>query len=174
MRRRDGLELAPTLVYIQSLPEAEAFAVLLQARLARAGVALTLRPYPEQVYGAPASAGGPILGGTFQLVLLQLLTAIDPSTEYFLGCHQFPPLGANYTRYCNSAVDGANAASLRTYDRAARAAYSAAVQRIVARDLPFVPLWQQASAAAYPDDLEGVHPSAFFIFGNVSKWSRNQ
>ena len=172
--QRNGVALAPTFVYIQSSPEAEAFAVLLQAQLQRAGVTLTLRPYPEQVYGAPASAGGPILGGKFQMVLLQLLVAIDPSTEYFLGCNQFPPRGANYTRYCNPAVDRANAAGLLTYDPKERAADSATVQRIVARDLPFVSLWQQANAAAYPNDLQGVHPSAFLVLGDVAKWRRNQ
>ena len=174
VRQRNGVTLAPAFVYIQSSPEAEAFAVLLQARLQRAGVTLTLRPYPQQVYGAPASAGGPILGGKFQIVLLQLLAAIDPSTQYFLGCDQFPPGGANYTRYCNAAIDRANAASLRTYDPKERAAESATVQRIVAQDLPFVPLWQQANTAAYPSDLEGVHPGAFLILGNVAKWGRAQ
>lgn len=174
VRERNGMALTPAFVYIQSSPEAAAFAVLLQARLQRAGVSLTLRPYPQQVYGAPASAGGPILGGKFQIVLLQLLAAIDPSTEYFLGCNQFPPRGANYTRYCNAAIDRANAASSRTYDPKERAAESATVQRIVARDLPFVPLWQQANTAAYPSDLEGVYPSAFLVLGNVAKWRRNQ
>jgi peptide/nickel transport system substrate-binding protein len=173
LRQRNGVALAPTFVYIQSSPEAEALAVLLQARLQRAGVTLTLRPYPQQVYGAPASAGGPILGGKFQIVLLQLLAAIDPSTQYFLGCDQFPPRGANYTRYCNAAIDRANAAGLRTYDPKERAADSAAVQRIVARDLPFVPLWQQANTAAYPSDLEGFHPGAFLVLGDVGKWRRN-
>ncbi|HTA38904.1 MAG TPA: peptide ABC transporter substrate-binding protein [Candidatus Acidoferrales bacterium] len=170
VRQRNGVALAPAFVYIQSSPEAAAFAVLLQARLQRAGVALTLRPYPQQVYGAPAGAGGPILGGKFQIVLLQLLAAIDPSTQYFLGCDQFPPRGANYTRYCNAAIDRANAASLRAYDPKERAADSATVQRIVARDLPFVPLWQQANTAAYPSDLEGVYPGAFLILGNVATW----
>jgi peptide/nickel transport system substrate-binding protein len=172
VRQRNGVPLAPAFVYIQSSPEAAAFAVLLQARLQRAGVTLTLRPYPQQVYGAPASAGGPILGGRFQIVLLQLLAAIDPSTEYFLGCDQFPPRGANYTRYCNAAIDRANAASLRTYDPKERASDSAVVQRIVARDLPFVPLWQQANTAAYPSDLEGFRPGAFLVLGDVGKWRR--
>jgi len=107
-------------------------------------------------------------------VLLQLLVAIDPSTEYFLGCNQFPPRGANYTRYCNAAVDRANAASLLTYDPSGRAADSGTVQRIVARDLPFVPLWQQANAAVYPNDLQGVHPSAFLVLGDAAKWRRTQ
>ena len=173
MRQRNGVSLAPAFVYIQTSPEAAAFAVLLQARLQRAGVMLTLRPYPQQVYGAPASAGGPILGGKFQIVLLQLLAAIDPSTQYFLGCDQFPPRGANYTRYCNAAIDRANAASLRTYDPKERASDSAVVQRIVARDLPFVPLWQQANTAAYPSDLEGFRPGAFLVLGDVGKWRRN-
>jgi peptide/nickel transport system substrate-binding protein len=164
------VRLAPAFVYLQSSPEVESFAVLLQAALRRAGVELTLHPYTAQIYGAPASAGGPLYGGKFQMALLQLLIALDPSTQYFLGCDRMPPKGGNLTRYCSEAVDRANAASLQTYDPKQRAEYSAAVQRQVARDLPFVPVWQQANAAAYPANLTGVYPSAFFIFGNVGHW----
>ena len=170
VRQRKGMGLAPAFVYLQSSPEVESFAVLLQAALRGAGVALTLRPYPAQVYGAPASAGGPLYGGKFQMTLLQLLIALDPSTQYFLGCGRLPPKGGNLTRYCSAAVERANAASLRTYDPKERSKYSAAVQRQVARDLPFVPVWQQTNAAAYPANLTGVYPSAFFIFGNVARW----
>ncbi|HTU82198.1 MAG TPA: peptide ABC transporter substrate-binding protein [Candidatus Acidoferrales bacterium] len=170
VRRRNGVVLAPALVYIKSRPEVEAFAVLLQARLRRAGIALSLHPYTAQLYGAPASAGGPLFGGKFEIVLLEVLTSIDPSTAYFVDCDRVPPQGFNITRYCNPAVDRANAAGLRTYDPRARAAASAAVQRLVARDLPFVPAWQQADVAAFPTDLSGVDPSAFLVFGNVARW----
>lgn len=172
LRRRNGVTLAPSFVYIRSTPEVEAFAVLLQAQLRRAGIELALRPYPAQVYAAPASAGGPIYGGKFETALLQLLIAIDPSTEYFFGCNQMPPHGANFTRYCNAAVDRANAASLRTYDPKGRATESATVQRQVADGLPIVPVWQQANTAAYPEDLAGVNPSAFLVLGDVGKWHR--
>jgi len=169
-RRRGGVALAPSFVYIQSSPEAEDFAVLLQAELRRAGVSLVLRPYPEQLYAAPADAGGPLFGGRFQLALLQILIPLDPATNYFLGCDQVPPKGFNLTRYCNGTVDRANAASLRTYDPRKRAVDSAIVQREVARNLPFLPVWQQANAAAWPDDLAGPDPSAFLILGNVARW----
>ena len=161
---------APSLVYIQSQPEGERFGVLLQAQLQRAGIALALRPYTAQLYAAPASAGGPIFGGKFQMVLLDLLVSLDPATEYLFGCSQMPPAGANFMRYCSPVVDRANAASLRTYDAKQRAGDSAAVQRQVAHDLPFVTLWQQANAAAYPDDLQGVEPAAFYVMGNAAQW----
>jgi peptide/nickel transport system substrate-binding protein len=170
VRKRDGVALAPSFVYIRALPEAESFAVLLQAQLQRAGIALSLRPFTEQEYGAPASAGGPLFGGKFQMTLLQLLVALDPSTQYLFGCSQLPPTGANFLRYCNAAVDRANAASERTYDPKQRADDSAIVQRQVAEDLPLVPVWQQANAAAYPADLQGIEPSAFYVFGNASNW----
>ncbi|HEY1975810.1 MAG TPA: peptide ABC transporter substrate-binding protein [Candidatus Baltobacteraceae bacterium] len=169
-RQRNGVSLAPTFVYIQSRPEVQAFALLLQAQLQRAGIALTLRPYTEQEYGAPASAGGPLFSGRFQMALLNLLIALDPSTGYLFGCDDGTPTGFNVTRYCNPEVDRANAASLRTYDPKERAAQSAVVQREVARDLPLVPVWQQANAVAYPGNLSGVDPAAYFIFGNVAKW----
>jgi peptide/nickel transport system substrate-binding protein len=170
VRKRNGVALTPSFVYIRGLPEAESFAVLLQAQLQRAGIALSLRPFTEQEYGAPASAGGPLFGGKFQMTLLQLLVALDPSTQYLFGCSRLPPNGANFLRYCSAVVDRANTASERTYDPKQRADDSAIVQRQVAEDLPLVPVWQQANAAAYPADLEGVEPSALFVFGNVADW----
>ncbi|HZZ01012.1 MAG TPA: peptide ABC transporter substrate-binding protein [Candidatus Baltobacteraceae bacterium] len=170
VRRRKGMTFAPSFVYIQSQPEGESFGLLLQAQLQRAGIALTLRPYTAQVYAAPASAGGPIYGGKFQIVLLDLLIALDPSTDYLFGCSQMPPAGGNFMRYCNAAVDRANAASLRTYDAKQREADSATVQRQIAQDLPFVPIWQQANSAAYPANLQGVEPAAFYVLGNAAKW----
>ncbi len=170
VRRRGGVALAPSFVYIRALPEAESFAVLLQAQLQRAGIALSLRPFTEQEYGAPAGAGGPLFGGKFQMTLLQLLVALDPSTQYLFGCSQLPPNGANFLRYCNADVDRSNEASEQTYDSKQRAKDSALVQRQVARDLPLVPVWQQANAAAYPANLEGVDPSAPLVFGDAANW----
>lgn len=170
IRTRDGRSLSLEFVYIAGLPEAQTFGVVLQQQLRRAGIELVLRGYTPQMYAAPASAGGPLFGGHFQLVLLELLTSSDPDVTYLLGCNQFPPRGANFTRYCSPVVERANAAGLRTYDFAERAKQSAIVQQQVAKDLPFVPLWQQAAIAAYPQNLEGVHPSAQFVFYNVAHW----
>jgi peptide/nickel transport system substrate-binding protein len=170
IRERNGQPLSLSFVYLTGLPEAQTFGVVLQQQLRRVGIDLVLRGFTPQMYAAPASAGGPLFGGHFQLVFLELLTSNDPDTSYFLGCDQMPPHGANFTRYCNAAVDRANRLGLQTYDFNKRSKESAVVQAQVANDLPFVPLWQQAAIAAYPQNLVGVHASAEVVFSNIAHW----
>jgi peptide/nickel transport system substrate-binding protein len=170
IREKNGRPLSLSFVYLTGLPQAQTFGVVLQQQLRRAGIDLVLRGFTPQMYAAPASAGGPLFGGHFQMVFLELITSTDPDTSYFLGCNQMPPHGANFTRYCNPHVDRANALGLQTYNFAERAKESAVVQAQVAKDLPFVPLWQQATIAAYPQNLVGVHPSAEVLFYNVAHW----
>jgi peptide/nickel transport system substrate-binding protein len=146
-------------------------ALSIQQQLRRLGIAVTLRTYSPVQYAAPAASGGPLFGGTFQIALLQILSGIDPSTEYFFGCAELPPRGFNLTRYCNPRIQAALDADAQTYDPAARRRYSEVVQREVARDVPFVPLWRRRSIAVFPSWLHGIDPSPTSAYWNVWEWS---
>jgi peptide/nickel transport system substrate-binding protein len=163
--------LTVRLVLQSGLPEAEQMALSIQQQLRRLGIAVTLRTYSPVQYAAPAASGGPLFGGTFQIALLQILSGIDPSTEYFFGCAELPPRGFNLTRYCNPRIQAALDADAQTYDPAARRRYSEVVQREVARDVPFVPLWRRRSIAVFPSWLHGIDPSPTSAYWNVWEWS---
>lgn len=158
------------LVLSSGFPEAEQIALMMQQDLRPLGIVLTLRKYSPVQFAAPADSGGPLFGGNFQIAFLQILSGIDPSTEYFFGCNQVPPRGFNLTRYCNARIQAALDADAKTYDVAARRRYSRIVQQEVARAVPFVPLWRRRSISVFPSWLHGIAPSPTTAYWNVWEW----
>jgi peptide/nickel transport system substrate-binding protein len=169
-RRRNGVPLTLSYVYSTDSPQGANAGLLIQSDLRRVGIALTLRPYQVDLYVAPASDGGPLFGGRFQLALLDVEMPTDPATDWLFDCDQFPPNGFNLSRFCDATANAANAASIATYDNAGRARDSAIVQQRVAAQLPLIPLWEHRTAAVYEPSLRGVDPSPDSFFWNVGTW----
>jgi ABC-type transport system substrate-binding protein len=133
---------------------------------------LELVSYARQFLLAPAAQHGPIESGRFQLALHALLTGADPETSWLLACDQVPPAGFDVSRYCDADVDRALADALTTPDDARRKRDYALVQRAVARDVPFVALWQTREIEALPADLHGFRGSPETPYFGVEGWSR--
>jgi len=143
-----------------------------QADALQAGMTLELVPYARQFLLAPAAQHGPIESGRFQLALHALLTGADPETSWLLASDQIPPAGFNVSRYGNAEVDRALADALATPDETRRKRDYALVQRAVARDVPFVALWQTREIEALPVDLHGFRGSPETPYFGVEGWSR--
>jgi peptide/nickel transport system substrate-binding protein len=143
-----------------------------QADASRAGLALDLIPYATSFLLAPATQNGPIESGHFQLAMHAILTGADPETSWLLACDQIPPAAFNVSRYCNRDVDRALADALVASDEARRKAAYARVQRAVARDVPFVALWQTREIEALPVDLRGFRGSPETPYFGVEGWTR--
>lgn len=165
-----GHGLTVRFALMNGMPEMQAAALIIQQQLRQIGVGMTLRSYTPVQYAAPAQSGGPLFGGKFQLTLVQILSGIDPSTEYFFGCDQMPPRGFNLSRYCDSRLQAALDAGERTYDPRATRKYSEIVQARTASAVTFVPLWRRLSISVYPSWLHGVNPSPTTAYWNVWEW----
>ncbi|HLI95159.1 MAG TPA: peptide ABC transporter substrate-binding protein [Candidatus Baltobacteraceae bacterium] len=170
LRQRNGAMLSVEFALVSGLADAEQSALMVQQQLRPFGIAVTLRKYSPVQYAAPAQNGGPLFGGNFQMAFLQILSGIDPSTEYFFGCDQVPPRGFNLSRYCDPQIQRALDADEQTYDPATRRRYSEIVQRVMAQELPWVPLWRRRSISVYPAWLHGVNPSPTTPYWNVWEW----
>ena len=133
---------------------------------------MDLTPYAASFLLAPAAQNGPIESGHFQLAVHALLTGADPETSWLLACDQIPPAGFNVSRYCNHAVDRALADALVSSDEQRRKADYALVQRAIARDVPFVALWQTREIEVLPADLHGFRGSPETPFFGVEGWTR--
>ncbi len=170
MLHRDGRQLALELAFPSGTGVANAIAVDLQQELRDAGVALTLHSYTPTLFRAPAAAGGPLFGGKFSLAFFEPFASSDPDTNWYLGCSEIPPHGLNVQRFCDAALDRAQAAGVTSYDPAVRRRYAALVQRRVAAELPFVALYQVQAVNVYPRRLHGYRASALLPFWNVADW----
>lgn len=75
-------------------------------------------------------------------------------------------------RYCDPATDAALDAALGALDPVARASAVRRVQRLVARDVPILALWQNRELDVLPDDLHGFTPNGTFPFDSARRWAR--
>jgi peptide/nickel transport system substrate-binding protein len=171
VRSKDGRSLSLQFAYVLGNAAASSIGLLLQDQLRAGGVDLQLRGYNPTQFRAPASSGGPIFGGKYQIGFLEIYTQSDPDTEWYLGCSQIPPHGFNISAYCDAQTERAEAAGTATYDPAQRRRFASAVQRRIAQELPSIPLWQQNAVYVVPSVLRGFRPSLQSATWNVASWT---
>ncbi len=118
-------------------------AAILQAQLARVGVALDIRAYEWPTFYDDLKAG------RFQVVVSMWTEIGDPDVYRLrFSSSRVPPAGFNRGRYRSAEADRLIEAGARTLDESARRAIYVALQRLLAEDLPYVSLWHRDVAAA--------------------------
>ena len=136
---------------------------VIQQDLRAVGIELDVRTYEF------ATLYADVLSGNFQLFTLQWTAGAlaDPDIlRRVFHTQQAPPTGFNRGRYSNPEVDAALDAAGDTQDPEERRELFARVQRLVARDVPYVSLWHKTNVVIAQRNLAGVHvtPLADFYF----------
>jgi peptide/nickel transport system substrate-binding protein len=170
LRFRAGQPLRLQLAYQSASPVNATIAILLQQEAKAHGIGITLRSYRIEQYYAPASSGGPLYGGKFQLALGDGGFS-DPDVSRVYACDAAAPHGYNFARYCNPSLDELDRAALSTYNIPLRLAAYAQVQRLLARDVPSFALWQDRELDIVPRRLRGFAPNIGSPFYGVAQWS---
>jgi len=126
----------------------------LQDQWRRVGVDLELRPLEQATLLSDA------LKGNFQLNLLRWIGATsDPDFfEFAFSSKRFPPDGANRGHYRNPRVDALTDQIRTEMDREKRKALCSEVQKILAEDLPYLPLWFTDVVSVHRADLGAADP----------------
>jgi peptide/nickel transport system substrate-binding protein len=129
-------------------------AQILQAQLGQAGIQLTLR---SSEFGTFYSD---VTNGRFEMYALRWIGSNeDPDIfRYALGGDRFPPKGANRGHYKNAQVDELLADAARRTDEASRADDYIEVQKILAEELPAVPLWYPNNEVVHTARVMGIVP----------------
>jgi len=109
----------------------------LQDQWRRVGIDLELRPLEQATLLSDA------LKGNFQINLLRWVGATsDPDFfEFAFSSKRFPPDGANRGHYRNARIDALTDQIRTEMDREKRKALCSEAQKILADDLPYLPLW---------------------------------
>ncbi len=117
--------------------QARLMGAALQEEWRRVGVQLELRPLEL------ATLLSDSVKGNYQLTLLRWVGANnDPDVfEYCFSSKRFPPDGANRGHYRNAEVDALTDQIRTEANREKRKALCSKVQKILAEDLPYIPLW---------------------------------
>jgi peptide/nickel transport system substrate-binding protein len=138
-------------------------AAVVQQDFARIGVALDLRTYEF------ATLFADVVAGNFQLYFLQWVggSLADPDIlRRAFHSSQTPPVGFNRGHFRNAEVDALLDEAATSVDPIRRQAAFALVQRVLAREVPYISLWHKTNFAIAQRSLAGVHlsPIADFHF----------
>ena len=142
-------------------------AAVLQQQLRAAGIRLDIRSAEFGTFYADVTKGA------FQMYALRWIGSNeDPDIfRYAYGSGAFPPKGGNRGRYSNARVDALLMAAAVETDQARRRAAYIEVQKILAEDLPGIPLWYPNNEVVHTQRIEGVRPGPSGNFDYLRKIS---
>jgi peptide/nickel transport system substrate-binding protein len=150
----DGPRMRFTLTYKTTTVDlrrriAEAF----KEQLARVGIGLEVRTHEWGTFYDD------IKKGRFHIYSLAWVGVHEPDI-YFNLFHssRFPPSGDNRGRYRNPELDDLLERGRRALDPAERKIIYGQVQKILARDLPYIPLWWTHNVAVLDPRVRGFKP----------------
>lgn len=163
-RGADGVRLRITLK-TSTDETTRLMAAVLQQQLRAAGIRLEIR---SSEFGTFYSD---VTRGAFQMYALRWIGSNeDPDIfRYTYGTNAFPPKGANRGRYSNPRVDTLLTSASGETDQAKRRAEYIQVQKILAEDLPGIPLWYPNNEVVYSRRIEGVRPTGSGTFDYLRK-----
>ena len=149
-----------------------AVAKVIAAQLAEVGIAVEVRPFEFGTFFADVKKG------TYQLASMQTAEITEPDYHFtYFHSSWIPsaknPDGYNRWRYVNPTVDQLTEAGRHELDRDKRKQIYGEVQKIVANDLPIIPLWHEDNLLLSNSDVEGyrITPNARLI-GLRDTWKR--
>ncbi len=135
-----------------------AIARVIAAQLAEVGIAVEVRSFEFATFFADVKKGA------YQIATMQTTDITEPDF-YFMYFHSswIPtpanPDGFNRWRYRNAEVDRLTTAGREELDREKRIQIYAEVQRLVAEDVPIVPLWHEDNVVLSNIDTQGYTPT---------------
>ncbi len=125
----------------------------LKEQLQRVGVELEVRTYEWGTFY------GDVKKGNFHLYSLAWVGVMDPDIFYqIFHSGSVPPNGDNRGRYSNSKLDRLLEQGRTTTDVTERKLIYSQVQRILAEDLPYIPLWWKKNVVVTEPFLRGFVP----------------
>ncbi|HEV3040269.1 MAG TPA: ABC transporter substrate-binding protein [Candidatus Angelobacter sp.] len=138
-------------------------AAVLQQQLRSVGIALDIRRFES------ATLYSDVLKGSFQLYSLRWVGYSNQDPDFFEDAFHsasFPPKRANRGRYSNPEVDRLVEEGRRTADQQRRKQIYGEVQRILARDLPYINLWYMDNVLVHSTRVQNLQlgPSADYNF----------
>lgn len=135
-----GQSVDAQLVTVSENPLYTRLAAIVQQQLAKAGIRVAIKTFPEALFNAPE---GPIRNARFTIAIDGWLGGADPEQSIVFLCAQANPDGDNITRYCDPRFEALFRDQERTASMARRKRDFLAMQRMIRDDVPVVPLYYE-------------------------------
>jgi len=145
--------------------------VVLQSALAATGVALEPKGYPNEMLTGPASTGGIMESGRFDVVLARILNGPEPDNSAEYTCAAVAPKGYNFARYCPQEMERLQRIATTSYDRGVRRRAYSQIETLLESDLPQIPLWWPRDVHIVADRVKNFAPNPFVETWNAFRWS---
>ena len=139
-------------------------ATVIQQDLRRVGIDVDVRSYEFATFFAD------VVNGNVQLYAMQWVggAVADPDMlRRVFHSQQIPPAGFNRGRYINPQVDRLLDLATRSLVESERRKYYSDVQKLVAEDAPYIPLWNRTNAIVARRDLTGLHLNAIGAYQSL-------
>ncbi|HMF53127.1 MAG TPA: ABC transporter substrate-binding protein [Edaphobacter sp.] len=149
----DGIRLRITLK-TSTDEQTRLIAAVLQQQLRAAGIRLEIRSAEFGTFYSDVTRGA------FQMYALRWIGSNEDPDIFrnTYGSRSFPPKGANRGRYSNPRVDALLSAAAGEIDQGKRRTDYIEVQKILAEDLPGIPLWYPNNEVVHSRRIEGAKP----------------
>jgi peptide/nickel transport system substrate-binding protein len=169
-RVKGGQPLDIQIIIQAATPSDAAFANNVVQYERAVGVNVTVKQFNITEFVAPATEGGPVYSGKFQMALYSFENGDDPDTTDQFACKNVPPNGYNKSRLCDPQVDDLLKQGLATYDPAQRTVTYRALQALLYRELPIALIYRRAQLNTFTDRLQNQTTSLSGAFWNVAHW----
>lgn len=171
VRRKNGHPLSVQFI-IQAATPGDAVIANNVIQFERAvGAEVTIKQFNITQFVSPASEGGPVYGGKFQMALYSFVNGDDPDLTDQFACANVPPNGYNKSRICAREIDTLLAEGRTTYDIAQRKAVYAKLESLLSEKMPIMLLYQRPELDTFSTALRGQTTSLSGAFWNVGSWS---
>jgi peptide/nickel transport system substrate-binding protein len=160
IRERGGQRLEMKITSTAGRASRERTQVVLQKQLSSVGIDLKIKNYHPTVMFASWDDRGVLKRGEFDLALYAFLTPPDPSTkEGSYSSDFFPPRGQNNSRFSHDELTRLLSKGSATVGFTERKKIYDEVARILAEELPVIPLLWVTQLDAMPAALENYRPN---------------
>ncbi len=166
MRRRGGRMLAITFMTFPESDTAVRTAEYVQQMLRERGIDVIVKKVTLAQFYLPASEGGMLLSGRFDLAYVVWRSGLDPDDSDLVTCRG----SANYSGFCDGKVDALEMRALAVQNPEVRRSLYFQVQQRLAAQVPYDFLYAPTYSYAVQPNVGGFHPTPFSPTWNAYDW----
>jgi peptide/nickel transport system substrate-binding protein len=167
LRVKDGAVLGGLIGVNSEDPLNVRIATLVQAQLAAAGMRFTIKANPVRIWFSP---DGLLRNGTASIVGETWVGGSDPEQSLNLRCVQAVKGDENHSFYCSKAFEALFADQARTPSEAQRDRDFNAIELLVHRDVPVIPLYYEDRLLGVSNRVTGYRLNMLWIPVNAETW----
>ncbi|HTU80990.1 MAG TPA: ABC transporter substrate-binding protein [Candidatus Acidoferrales bacterium] len=167
LRVKNGGPLAGVMGVNAEDPTQMRIATLVQSELAAVGMRVTLKPQPTSLWFSPQ---GLLRNGDATFVSEPWVGGSDPEQSVNLTCEQAVKGDSNHAFFCSKALDALFADQATTPSQAQRNRDFDAMQVLVRRDVPAIPLYYEYRLLGVNRRVTGYATNMLWVPVNAELW----